>query len=98
MNVISDNHKKVSTFLSNNTWKNHMDGMTSQMQNTIKNINIQKNKQTDYWHWIPDKDGKFSNNSAWIHIRPNYTKFNCAKVIWDNKCAPKMSICTLLQN
>lgn len=39
-----------------------MDGMTSQMQNTIKNINIQKNKQSDYWHWIPDKNGKFSNN------------------------------------
>lgn len=96
MNIIGDNHKNVSALLSNNTWNNHMDGMRSQMQYSIKNISIQKNKQTDFWHWIPNKDGKFNIISAWNHIRPKYIKFNWAKVIWDNKCAPKMSICTLL--
>lgn len=51
-------------------------GMSSQIQNTVKNIKIQDHMQGDYWHWIPDKNVQFTSKSAWNHNRTKYTKFN----------------------
>lgn len=63
---------------------------------TLHNIKIHDQKQEDFWYWIPINDGQFKTKSVWNHIRNKHSEFNWANIIWDKKCAPKMSICALL--
>lgn len=50
----------------------------------------------DFCFRLPNKNGQFSLNSAWNHIRYKHTKYKWSSVTRDNSCAPKMSTCSLL--
>lgn len=52
--------------------------------------------QHDYQFWLPSKNVQFNLSSAWEHIRSKHTEVKWSTIIWGSKCAPKISICSLL--
>lgn len=50
----------------------------------------------DFWFWLSNSNGKFDFHSTWDQIRNKNTEYSWCKLIWDNACAPIMSLCSLL--
>lgn len=90
------NNSSVSTLIVDNKWKSHLDHIPTERHNIVHSIKIHNQREHDLWFWIPSKDGQFSLNLAWNHIRNKHTEFKWSNIIWDNNCALKMSVCSLL--
>lgn len=96
IDAVNEHNTKVSVLISNNNGTQSMDNIPSQFHNIIRNINIQTHKEKDYWVWNPNSNEQCSMKSASNQVRNKYTEYFWTKIIWDKGCAPKMSICALV--
>lgn len=96
MSIYGGHNRKVSSFISENKWKENLASIPTQIQQKMINIRIYSQMPQDFRSWVPNKDGQFSFNSARNQVRCKHLEFNRTKIIWDKFYNPKMSTCSLL--
>lgn len=58
--------------------------------------NSSKQRDKNFWYWLPKEDDKSNFKSAWHQIRNKSIEFSWCKLIWDKAYAPKLPHCALL--
>lgn len=87
----------VRRLISNKEWDSSAVELSMNVCNTIKQIKIQVDREDDFWEWVPNK-GKFLLKSAWASTRIEGEQLAWCNRVWNNWCAPKMSLTTYFAN
>lgn len=88
---------KVAHLIGNGSWDlwPPTSYEVSQAWNQIKDQPLSANEEDEIF-WKHSPSGEFTVKSAWEVLRQPSQKWDLHRLVWNNKCIPKMSFCNWL--